>query len=153
MRESIGSTWTLQLVVLFILLFVGFLTLSLGYSKSYKIKNEMLSVIEKYEGIGTDSVAILNNYLEYNGYTAKGKCGDDGWYGTNDFSVKTLEATNANDKYYYCIRKRFAKNNYYYYEVKVFLKFNLPIVGNFTTFTIEGTTADVYSQDNYRDYN
>ena len=66
MRESIGSTWILQLIIVFILLFVSFLTLSLSYSKSYKVKNETLSVIEKYEGLTQDSVSIINNYLIHN---------------------------------------------------------------------------------------
>ena len=96
MRESIGTTWVLQLVILFILLFVGFLTLSLNYSKSYKVKNELLSVIEKYEGLTTDSVKIINNYLSKNGYKTMGKCGDDGWYGTKsiDSDNGVLERTN-----------------------------------------------------------
>jgi len=115
MRESIGSTWILQLVIVFILLFVGFLTLSLGYSKSYKVKNETLSVIEKYEGLTVDAVKIINNYLEYNNYDAKGKCEDDTWYGLDNLTVTTLEKANPNKKYYYCIKKRIVKNKKHYY--------------------------------------
>ena len=155
MRESIGTTWVLQLVILFILLFVGFLTLSLNYSKSYKVKNELLSVVEKYEGLTTDSVKIINNYLTENGYKTMGKCGNDGWYGTKniDSSNGVLERTTENDKYYYCVRKKYSKQDYYYYEIKTFLSFNLPIVGKFAVFTIEGSTADVISADSYTSYN
>lgn len=155
MRESIGSTWVLQLIILFILLFVGFLTLSLNYSKSYKVKNEVMTIIEKYEGLTNDSVKIINNYLTQSGYKTTGKCGSDGWYGMTDISGanNVLESATDNDKYYYCIRKKFAKKDYYYYEIKTFLSFNLPIVGNFAVFTIEGSTADVVSQDTYTAYN
>ena len=155
MRESIGSTWVLQLIILFILLFVGFLTLSLNYSKSYKVKNEVLTIIEKYEGLSSDSVKIINNFLVQSGYKTMGKCGADGWYGATDIFTDTgvLDVATANDKYYYCIRKKFAKKDYYYYEIKTFLTFNLPIVGNFVAFTIEGSTADVVSQDTYTAYN
>lgn len=147
MRESIGSTWTLQLVIAFILLFVGFLTLSLGYSKSYKVKNETLSIIEKYEGLTTDAVTIINNYLVYNNYNVKGKCPDNTWYGINNLSVNTIEKADSKTKYYYCVKKIHSKGNYYYYEINTFFKFNLPIVGDFATFTIEGSTADIQSQD------
>lgn len=153
MRESIGSTWILQLVIVFILLFVSFLTLSLSYSKSYKVKNETLSIIEKYEGVTEDAVTILNNFLEYNNYTAKGSCPDSTWVGAEDLSVKKLYAAEKDKKYYYCIKKRISKNKKVYYEIKTFFKFNLPIVGDFATFTLEGTTSDITSVDNYQKYN
>ena len=153
MKESIGSTWVLQLVIAFILLFVGFLTLSLGYSKSYKVKNETLSIIEKYEGLNSQSIEIINNYLVYNNYDSMGKCEDSTWYGVKDLNVTTLEPVVANEKYYYCVKKRIAKNEMSYYELNTFFKFHLPIVGDFTSFTIEGSTADIYSMDNYTAYN
>lgn len=155
MRESIGSTWILQLIIVFILLFVGFLTLTLSYSKSYKIKNETMSVIEKYEGLTSDSVKIINNYLTYNNYNAKGKCEDSSWYGLDDLSVTTLEAAQPNKKYYYCLKKRISKHKKHYYEINTFFQFNLPVVGNFTSFTIEGSTADitVSNHDTYTAYN
>lgn len=153
MRESIGSTWILQLIVVFILLFVGFLTLSLGYSKSYKVKNETMSIIEKYEGLTEEAVKIINNYLKNSAYSAKGKCEDSTWYGVSDLSVTQLEEVQTDKKYYYCVKKRISKNNKYYYEINTFFQFNLPIVGNFTSFTIEGSTADITSMDNYEGYN
>ena len=153
MRESIGSTWVLQLIIVFVLLFVGFLTLSLGYSKSFKVKNETLSIIEKYEGLTTDAVKIINNYLTYNNYNAKGKCGDSAWYGVSDLSVYNLEVNDSSKTYYYCVKKKNAKSDMYYYEIKTFFKFNLPVVGEFATFTLEGTTADVTSNDSYTAYN
>jgi len=154
-KESIASTWVIQLVIGFILLFVSFLTLTLAYSKSYKIKNETLSIIEKYEGLTTDAVEIINNYMQYNNYNAMGKCDTNGWYGLNDFSVNILEPVQANEKYYYCIKKRIASNKKNFYELRTFFKFSLPIVGDFTYFTLEGTTSDVTSMDGttYTEYN
>ena len=82
-----------------------------------------------------------------------GKCEDSTWYGVKDLSVTTLEPVVANEKYYYCVKKRIAKNEMSYYELNTFFKFHLPIVGDFTSFTIEGSTADIYSMDNYTAYN
>ena len=56
MREVSGSTWVLQIMLIFILIFACFLTLVINYSKAYRVKNEMLSIIEKYEGVTPESV-------------------------------------------------------------------------------------------------
>ena len=128
---------------------------TISNSKSYKTKNEMLSIIEKYEGLTSNSIKLINNYLDYNVYDAKGKCPDSTWYGQSNISASNgvLEPAATNEKYYYCIKKRSANKNYYFYEVKVFLGFNLPALGDFATFTISGSTADVLSTDTYTAYN
>ena len=149
MRESVGSTWTLQLVIGFILLFVAFLTLSLSYSKSYKIRNETLSIIEKYEGLTSESIGIINNYMTYSGYKATGNC-PDGWYGVEDLASTSMPVLASSDKkYYYCVAKHDVYHKRSYYELKVFFKFNIPVLGDFTTFSITGTTIDFISADSY----
>ena len=42
MRQTIGGTWLLQLVIVFIILFVGFIILTLNYSKTVTLKNELI---------------------------------------------------------------------------------------------------------------
>jgi len=151
MRESIASTWVYQLVIIFILIFVSFLTLSLTYSKAFKNKNELLNIIEKHEGVTVDTIGVINNYLVANGYKATNKCPqNDGyaWYGVSDIYSEniTFENSVAGRKYYYCIRRQKSKasGNKVYYELKVFFRFNLPIVENIGTFTVDGTTSDIF---------
>ena len=72
MKQSIGATWITGLVVSFMLIFVSFLSLSVNYNKVFRIKNEALTIIEKYEGAKDgegSSIQILNNYLLYNNYS------------------------------------------------------------------------------------
>ena len=45
MRQTIGGTWLLQLMILFILLFVGFIILTLNYSQTINIKNEVITMV------------------------------------------------------------------------------------------------------------
>ena len=64
MRESIGGTWLIGLVITFMLLFVAYLTVMINYSTAFKNKNEVVSIIEKYEGLSsgdTSSIGIINN--------------------------------------------------------------------------------------------
>ena len=51
MRETIGNTFIIKLVIVFTLLFSAFLALAISYNKVFRMKNEVLSIIEKYEGI------------------------------------------------------------------------------------------------------
>ena len=78
MRQTIGGTWLLQLMILFILLFVGFIVLTLNYSRTVKIKNELINMFEKYEGLNDASIELVNNYLLYTGYDVEGVCVPNG---------------------------------------------------------------------------
>ena len=45
MRESIGGAWLYSLIVIFVLLFTGFLALAINYTKVFRVKNEVISII------------------------------------------------------------------------------------------------------------
>jgi len=148
MREAIGGTWITQLVIVFIFVFVAFLALSLNYSKAFRVKNVTLSLVEKNEGITNTTIERINNYLTYSGYTTKGRC-SKGMYGIsnlNSSNYTNIDDDNTN-KFYYCISKvKSGTTNFgnrAYYKVKLFFKFNLPVVGDIFTFTIDGQTKDV----------
>lgn len=55
MREAIGGTWIFQIVVFFILLFTGFMCLTINQSKAYGVKSAMLESIERHNGIDLTS--------------------------------------------------------------------------------------------------
>ena len=151
MRDAVGSTWIFGLVLGFTLIFAAFLTLALTYAKAYKIKNEMISMIEKYEGITTTdtlnkkgSLNIINQYLLNNGYMAKGSCDIDD-YGVDDLNYAYLEKVSSkSSKYYYCIKvNRIDKNCSVIFKVKLFYDFNLPILGKIHKFSINGETNEI----------
>lgn len=157
MREVTGSTWTFQLIVLFILIFACFLTLVLNYSKAYDVKNNMLTIVEKYEGITTESLEILNNYLSEKSYRTRGNC-PIGWYGAVDLDG-TIEEVQDNKNYYFCFTEELAYieteddkddkvvKTDIYYNVRLFYKFNLPVLGELTTFEVNGRTNSFIGSD------
>ena len=51
MREAIGGTWLFQIVIVFILLFTGFLCLSINRSKAFNVKDQIIQTIQSYNGI------------------------------------------------------------------------------------------------------
>ena len=150
MRQSIGSTWLLQLMIVFILLFVGFIILTINYSKTIKIKNEVISMIERYEGLNENSITLVNNFLTTSGYAVTGECvsnSTSGIYGALSLNDNSLEPARPNTKYYYCIKKYKGKNTSNYYQISLFYKFNLLVIGDASRFTIKGSTTHFQASD------
>ena len=50
MKESVGYTVTLNIVIMFIIIVFAFLSAALIYFKSNKVSNVVINSIEKYEG-------------------------------------------------------------------------------------------------------
>ena len=156
MREATGTTWIFGLVLSFTLIFSGFLVLAISYSKAYKLKNEMTSIIEKYEGITYNpsnkldsSINIINSYLTNSNYTAKGHCikseSPNKTYGAISLDG-SLSIVNDSKEYYYCITEKKNKtNNTTIYEITLFYDFNLPVFGHLRQFSITGQTNEIYN--------
>lgn len=154
MKEVYGSTWTLQLMIGFILLFVSFLTVTITYSKVFRLKNEVITIIEKYGGLNTNSIELINNYLKNSNYQITGTCEPKtegvikGITDITDSSESSLADVNENTRYYYCVEKEFESGRAdnittVNYEVTMFYRFNVPIIGDIATFTVKGKTADM----------
>src|SRR5574344_563987 len=58
MREAIGGTWLFQIVIVFILLFTGFMCLTINRSKAFNVKNEIVQTIQTYNGINLNEECI-----------------------------------------------------------------------------------------------
>ena len=152
MKSSISTSTTLKLVLVFTLLFAAFLAVAITYNKAYRMKNESISIIEKYEGVSNISIDILNNFLRTNGYNTEGPC-EEGEYGSQNLDNTELSRVNANDRrsFYYCLKSRCAEThcranstNHIYYTIKLFFKFDLPLFSNITLFRITGETKGIY---------
>lgn len=137
MKESIGQSWTIQIVAAFILLFVAFLTLMISYSKCFKTKNEVISIIEKYEGMTSKSEKIIKDFLVSANYKGYGNC-PTGYKGYEQ--VK-------NNRFKYCIKPNMVSDaTLVYYDVIMFYSFNLAAFGNIMTFEVKGRTIDLSSK-------
>lgn len=162
MRESVGSTWIFLIAITFTIIFAGFLVMALSYSRTYKEKNELTSIIEKYEGLTTKttygknidgSINVMNTYLRNNNYNRKGFCQKvDSVYEATDTVNKmygfdidgTPEIAQDNKKYDYCVLAM--TNNETcntIFRVTVFFDFNLPIFGDLVKFRVSGQTNDI----------
>ncbi len=107
MREGIGSIWITGLVITFMLIFFGYLAVTISYSTAIKSKNYIIDIIERKNGItsfngkrikkgsilreNTDiytsfgTLETINLYLRGSSYKQKGSCGE----GVGDASKNT----------------------------------------------------------------
>lgn len=151
MRQSIGGSWLIGLMVLFILLFAGYIILTIDYNKSVRVKNEAVTLIEKYEGLNEESITLVNNYLMGVGYSTTGKCGvQDGLYGAISLESNELEEVEEGQNYYYCVKKYKGANTTYYYQMSLFYRFTLPVLGDTSRFTIQGSTSNFQAKDDVK---
>ncbi len=154
MRQTVGTTTLFKIVLAFTFLFAAFLAVAVTYNRVFKLKNEMIGIIEKYEGTTTKSLEIINNYLVSNGYKTKGNCLSN-QFGVYDLVGGGYESARNNKQYYYCLNYRCDGNNCkindknypngkkVYFGVTLFFKFDLPFFGDLAVFKVNGETKGV----------
>lgn len=157
MKESVGGFSLFNIVIVFVLVFTGYISLSINYSKAYNVKNEIINIIRNQGGVCTSDTPNNNDncynfteqiidYFKEANYRSTGNC-DDGWTGfSRDGKNLGPEAKNAA----FCVHAIKANTNSelpnaLYYQVKVFYQLDLPIINNIFEFSIVGETARVYS--------
>ena len=166
MKDSIGSVWLIGLMVTFIMLFVSYILVTVDYNRTYKMKNEVLSIIEKKHGmtnvtgrretsaissgfvtVDAGTLQTINVFLYGSGYHIKGQCPTDDdatWYGVTDLnynSTVNYVRANKNTNYYWCFAKYTIPNrNKSYYRVRIFFRMDFPVLGDILKYNVDGTT-------------
>ncbi|MBR4693496.1 MAG: hypothetical protein IKP07_01680 [Bacilli bacterium] len=116
MKQGIANIWLLGMIIVFIAMFSAYIATTINYSKAFKMKNEMLSIIEKHHGVTSNlgqqgesvtnpgqritvdlgAAQTINYYLRGMGYNTKGKCPRNNdntdvpgtWYGVYDMDLE-----------------------------------------------------------------
>ena len=163
MREAIGSSLLLNIVIVIIGVISAFLISSIAYSKAFKAKNRIIAVIDEYDricafdGYGTDDCtkkieAELND-MGYSSNISK-DCGKitvgtdelDPIYkgiGGHMFCVYSVTLCDKSDN-----KCKLNSSKSHYYKVKTFMHFDIPVIGRFLEFPVTGDTRvyiDKYS--------
>lgn len=74
MKEAIGGTWLFGIVIFFIILFATIISVSLNWSRAFKIKDEIINEIEKNHGFTNKAQEAVNEYIGDIGYKSTGDC-------------------------------------------------------------------------------
>ena len=150
MKEAIGGSWIFGIVIAFVAFFAGYVSLSLNYSKIYRVKDEIIVLLQNYNGVNADSMEAISKYVNDVGYRNYGNCDvsdttmSECVVGVDSRRVSgtySRTVTNVN----YCIEKRPTKENEAYYKVTLFFKVDLPIIRQMCALNVQGETAAMVS--------
>ncbi len=154
MREAIGNTFIVNLVLIFLAILIALLLGSVSYSKAYKVKNRIIYTLEKYNYSADDwndqskkSVVIneIASSLKSIGYSMNvynHECKKENDKGV----IKKIYPTSVSEKssYHYCIYMYNAEGMGPYYGVTTFMHFDIPLIGGFLEFPVYGETKVMY---------
>ena len=149
MKESIGYTVTLNIVITFIIIVFAFLSAALIYFKSNKVSNVITETIEKYEGYNVYAKNEIDAKLNSLGYDKKtvnctkyfNRIGD-----SEKNNCEILDNTQAGVDGYCVFECRELFNNewYYYYKISTNMMLNIPIINSLLDIPIFSNTNRLY---------
>lgn len=149
MNKSISGLWLFAIVIVFMMLLIAYVAISINYSNAYKLKTTLVTKLEQYDGWNNTAKAEIDSLLTSSGYRQTGFCqvpeDRSKYIGVLNGHITENPQTRQN----YCISrtKRGGQNggeDKYYYELTLFLGFNLPVLGDLYTFKITGETSAIY---------
>ena len=163
MREAIGGAMTIQIIVIFMLLINAYLAFSVSYTRAFKMKNQVINIIENNEGYPNNedvggctvdnpqgAICQIVSYINEIGYN-----GAD--YPQNDDGCPYPK---KGQQFGICIiphKKDIAGNSHasqsysgIYYTVYTYININIPVINNLfkgipNLFRIQGETNTIYS--------
>ena len=155
MREAVGGTMILNIALIFIVLINGYLAISVQYTRAFRVKNQIVSYIEQYEGYTPAAQEVISSYLSRVGYRpailGTLNCGNESSLGAMDVDVSRPGLG-------YCVSQVGGPSTGPHmggnvYRVTTYLSLELPIVGNlyqtvtgFPGIPIRGETRLIFSQ-------
>ena len=163
MRQAIGSTWLTGIIITFIAVFAGFLAYSISYTKAFRVKNQIIKIIEQKEGF-TESKNVLRNvsdsalkddnsteaeifkYIKSIGYN----------YAMFDSKSNPCGANASLQEGGYCLIRYCPTNGETtksYYKVTTYISLSIPVFNIGLNIPISGETSSIYyDNSNFKCY-
>ena len=153
MRDAYGGIVSIAIVVVFLVLVSGYLAFNVNYTKAFRLKNKIISVLEEHEvynNIVSDGCSKnMNNAI----------CRPIGEYASQiGYNVASITPPNDGGQWKcdkgvgFCVKlvddsSDGNKKHGFYYEVVTQININIPIINNIMglrIFQIKGATRTMY---------
>ena len=154
MREAIGGTWIMGIVVVFIVLFTSFLAYSISYTKAFNVKNQIINYIEFKQGFTKNNDSDTVEAMSYDKLERQDSVEAQAYYMilqsgyNNAVAEKVVCSEGVNMPGGYCIKKVCQdgnKKSNVYYKVTTFIAVEIPIMSYVINIPISGETGTIYS--------
>lgn len=146
MKESIGSTASLNIALTFISIVFAFLAATLSYYKAFKVNNIITNAIEKYEGYNELSINEINVKLDSIGYQRFNvDCKSLKEFKGKEYSlIKDEDIFNVSPVSGICVYFSGDLGEKYQYGITTYMTINIPVVSDFIKIPINTVTKETY---------
>ena len=128
MRDAFGGAFSIKLMLIFLILYVSFICVAINYARAFRVKNEIINMIEQNEGYSEALDTRISSYLSSTGYF-----------------VEYNNASTCSQSEYkqpgYCIKT--VNTNPTYYRVETYMLFRLPIINIDFPIRVQGETRRI----------
>ena len=145
MRDALGGTVNIVIIVAFIVIVLAYLAFNVNYTKAFRMKNKIVSTYEDFSGnCDDDCEEIIHQYAMDVGYNPGNMKCDSGWnkgfYRNNGLycykEVKVKAAGNSSID---------ENNNTHYYKIATEINIEIPIIQNVFSYQMFWVTGDTKS--------
>lgn len=142
MRDSVGGTFMIYVLIVFLAVYIVFIAVAFNYARAFRVKNKIIDIIEQNEGI-----------TDYN--NTSGEIGDiEGYLNSISYRVNGITDDKCEGYDYinkdrgYCISRISATSNIdgvtsSYYKVRTFVYIEFPFLKLYFRIPINGETRKI----------
>ena len=145
MSDATGQAGLLNIMLAIIAIIIVLLAGSISYSKSFRVKNKIIDIIEEHNVYNEDARTEIEQTLSELGYRTSAR--ED--YNTLCKKVDGFQiVTDKTSNYYYCVYKTNDSNeDIYTYKVVVYMYFDIPFLSNTIKIPVSGMTKTLYKDN------
>lgn len=140
MRDSFGGAFMLNMALVFIVVYIAFLAVAINYAKAFRVKNNVINILEQYQYAGGPHEQAIREVEEYlprasynmaNNDKVEQHCDDQSNSFLTDHGV--------------CIINESGRRSPMYFKVITYISIDFPFFNIHLTVPISGETKSIYS--------
>lgn len=145
MKQSIGMTYTLNFIIIFILIVFAFIMGIMSYMKAFRINSLVSNAIENHEGYNYLAKEKIDAALNSIGYR-KDASGNSGCkQNRNGGTLKNAYGSASSQNHRYCIYESSKdKNGYIKYGIVTYLYIDVPVINQLIAIPVYTETEKIY---------
>lgn len=152
MKEAIGQWYALQIILIFVLLINGYMAYSVNYARAFRVKNQIVDIIEEYEGPDNEeAISKINEIIKQMTYEVPQSLVDNfrSRYQSNNEEIEP----ECNNGWCYIehdvsINEADGERKGKYYSIVTFVNIDIPVINNIIGLgdflSVYGETRTIY---------